>query len=289
MGVAGPPLVKASTGQDLTPEQIGAAAIHEGAGGVERMAEDDDDALAQARRYMSFPVLPRLPFADARPGGPDAVRGWAFREGPRPVRELVDALVDADSAFELRPTWHPEVVTAFARLEGRAVGVVATDGAVDEGRLTGPGCDKIARFVRLCDSYGLPLLVLLDSAGAADDRGPGDLAAFRHAARVPVALAEADIPVVTVVVGRVGGVAQALLGGFGRFLEGPPHLMWPTARIEGLGVPAGSAAGDPLRAAASFLTDDVIDPGRTREVVSRLIDAAPPRAARAWPAPIDPW
>jgi acetyl-CoA carboxylase carboxyltransferase component len=286
IGVAGPPLVKASTGQELSPEEIGAASIHEQAGAVERLAANDDDALALARDYARFFVEPVVP-ATSGAGTSAALRELASAPGPRDAHRLVELLADPGSSFELRPTWAREVMTSLARLEGRAVGVIASDPAVDDGRLTSDGCDKAARFAALCDAFDLPLLILVDSAGPARGAGAGS-ALVRHAARVSTALSTLTVPVMTVITGQVGGIAQVILGGFGRTLEGGPHLMWPTASVSGLGIAAGSPHGTPIGLAEGFLTDDVIDPGRTRDLAVRLLHGGHERP-RLTRTPIDPW
>ena len=129
------------------------------------------------------------------------------------------------------------------------MGIVATNPAVAGGALTASGCDKIARFVALCDAFGFPILLFVDTVGTATGLPARQQALFRHAARLPMAFSDLRVPVVTFLTGRVGGVAQALLGGFGRFLEGPPHFMWPTAKVEGLGVwlfiPPARRSGSP--------------------------------------------
>jgi acetyl-CoA carboxylase carboxyltransferase component len=287
MGIAGPPLIKASTGQDLTPEEVGAASIHEACGAVERVAVDDEEALALARAYMAYPVVPVVPHTERRSGLAEELRGLAGDPAPRDVRRIVSLVADEGSLFELRETWETGVVTTFARLAGRAIGMVAT--GADGGSLTAGACDKIARFVRLCGAYGMPIVLLLDATAFPTPRDARGQALFRHAARLPLALHEARVPVVTVITGPVSGAAQVALAGIGRFLEGPPHVVWPTASMRGLGIPAsGGSAGSAYDMAAAYLTDDVIDPGRTRDVVSQFLQscpATPPGQSTA----IEPW
>ena len=289
IGVAGPPLVKASTGEDLTPEELGGARIHEVAGAAERIAADDAEAIELARSYSDFFARPAVDYQEERAGIADGLRALAFGEEPRDTPRLIELVADAGSLFELRPTWSTEVITTLARMGGRSVGIVATNASVGGGALTAPGCDKIARFVALCDAFALPILLLVDTVGTAGGPQARGQALFRHAARIPIAFSDVRVPVVTFLIGRVGGVTQALLGGFGRFLEGPPHFMWPTAKVEGLGVGPVDPAGSPLRVAEQYVTDDVIDPGDTRRIALHLLAATPPVAARHALGPIDPW
>jgi acetyl-CoA carboxylase carboxyltransferase component len=285
IGVAGPPLVKAATGEDLTPEQIGAARIHEAAGSVERIAADDRDAVALARAYAHFIVRPTV-HSSKQPDVAESLRRAAFSPGPRDARHIVELLGDPGSTFELRPTWSTEVITTLARIAGHAVGIVATDPRVDGGRLTAAGCDKITRFVGLCNAFRLPLVFMVDTEGIARESGQ---ASVRHAARISIKLSTLDSPMITFVTGKVGGVAQILLGGFGRILDGPPHLLWPTASVVGLGVVPDDPRSQALGLAEAFVTDDVIDTGRTREVAIAWLSTAGRLTVRPSQRPIDPW
>jgi acetyl-CoA carboxylase carboxyltransferase component len=282
IGVAGPPLVKASTGQDLTPEEIGGARIHEAAGAAELIVPDDETAMRFAREYASYFVQPVVADAGAEPDAAGVLRALAFAGAPRDVRRVVALVADRRSMLELRPTWTADVVTALARVGGRAVAFAAASGA-----LTADGCDKLARFLDLCDAHGLPLVLMLDTPGALSGPEAAPQALFRHAARITLAFetVRERVHVATIVVGEVGGVAQVLLGRFGHFVQGAPQLMWPAARVTGLGARDGGA----LASARHFVTDDVIDPGLTRDALRTLLEATPLPGPRRPRQPIDPW
>lgn len=286
MGVAGPPLVKASTGQDLTPEEIGGASIHRDAGGVERVVGTDQEAIVEARAYARYFVERRCEWTEPRGLGdafPDVEE-----EGCLDMHGIVDALVDENSRFDLRPDWRQEVITTLARIGGHSVGIIATVPNVDGGRLTAGGCDKIARFVQLCGSFWLPVVILVDSCGMTDDSDPAVQNLYRHAARIPAALDRARV-LMRVVAGRADGVSQILLGGFGTLLEGPLHVMWPRATIRGLGSSVDAEPVTALRAAEEFATDDVIDPRQTRSIALRLLAALPEVGGAASGLAISPW
>jgi acetyl-CoA carboxylase carboxyltransferase component len=287
VGVAGPPLVKAATGHNYTPEEIGGARIHEAAGAAERIVIEDADAIAEARAYGAYFVQPVRPYRENRPGLGAELRQQAERGPGRSMRRIIELVADAGSLFELRPTWSTNVITTLARLEGRSVGIIATDPQVNGGALTATGCDKIARFTAVCNAFGLPLLTFVDTVGPTRAADASGSALFRHAARVPIATSRVRVPAATFLIGQVGGVAQVLLGGFGRFLDGPMHFMWPGAQLVGLG--ATAETGSPLAIAQGYDTDDVIDPARTREVAARVLAAAPPISPSDQFSPIDPW
>jgi acetyl-CoA carboxylase carboxyltransferase component len=200
------------------------------------------------------------------------------------ARKVIDALTDASTQFELRPRWAPEVITTLSRIGGQSVGILATDPGIAGGKVTVDGCDKIARYIALCDAYQIPVVFLVDSAGVDDESGN---AMFRHAARIPIAIANARIPIVTLIIGEVGGIMQALLGGFGSVLEGAPHLMWPGARAWGLGLSSEVGEGSSFELARWFVTDDVIHPAETRARLLALLSA--PRKDRQTRRFITPW
>jgi len=287
IGVAGPPLVKASTGQEFTPEQIGGWEIHERAGGVDSIVDDDAAAIAAARRYAHFFVEPLVAFERGDEG--------AVREGLRRLvpecggayesRQLVELVADPGApSFELRPTWAASVATVLARIGGRAVGLVASNPAVADGALDANAADKVSRFVYLCDAFGLPLVFLVDTPGFAGD---GRQALVRHAARIPIALSTVRVPLVTVVVGRAHGLTQTLLGG------GPwdpqYHALWPGASYRGLGLAEGDPRGTAFAIAEQFQSDDVIDPGMTRDLLLEVLGRAPLQGVREQHHFVDPW
>ncbi|GAY10864.1 carboxyl transferase domain-containing protein [Pseudonocardia sp. N23] len=287
IGVAGPPLVKAATGLEYTPEEIGGVHIHEAAGAAERIVRTDADAIGEARAYGSYFIRPVVPYVEGRASVGADLRRVAEQAGPRPMRLIMENLADEGSLFELRPTWAPNAITSLARLDGRAIGIIATDPRVDGGGLTADGCDKTARFMALCNAFGLPLLTLVDSTGPVPVGRAAGTALFRHAARIASATSRIRVPSMTVIVGQVGGVAQVLFGGFGRFLGGPIQVMWPSARVVGLGATGDQSS--PLAVARTFGTDDVIDPARTRDLATAILTRGPVLPPTQELSPIDPW
>lgn len=271
LGIAGPPLVKASTGQDLTPEQIGAAWMHAESGGVECLVKDDVAAIAAAREYARYFTRRFVAGEGSEATAHDALREIAARPGPVDVHRVSALVADPGSMLELRAAWSRQTTTALARIGGHTVGITAVGptGDADSAVLSRDDCDKIARFASLCDAFAIPRLDVIGSVRAAADTDGPDTALFRHASRL-IRTDDARAAIVCLV-GRLDGVAQLLLGRFGDFLSGPTHVMWPGASLRGLGASPESGA---FRVAEQYATDDVIDPGSTRELAVRAIDVA---------------
>ena len=253
--------------------------------------------------------------------GPD---GAALRdivpENPRrayDVRKVVAGIADIGSVLELRPQWGRCVTTALVRLGGRTVGVIANNPMFGAGAIDRDGSDKISRHIELCDAFDVPLLFLCDTPGFMVGRAAEQTALVRHSARTLIALAAADVPVMTVVLRKAYGLGYYVMGSDAF----APDLLvgWPTAEFGGMGLEGAvnivyrdelDAAADEesrkaIRAdrtaelkarntalvfARGFGLDDVIDPADTRDVLLRALAAFPtpaPRTTRKHP--IDPW
>ena len=209
--------------------------------------------------------------------------------GPLQMRRVIDLVADPGTLFELRATWCMSVRTVLGRIGGRSIGIVATDPCCDRGVLTADACDKIARFVYLCDAFGLPLVFIVDTEGIEGGIEGLSGALPRHAARIPLALSTVRVPICTFVVGRCPGIAQLLIGGVGRMMDLFYYAMWPTARLEGLGIRREDDVGVALTVAERFGVDEVLDPGLTRRRLLDVIAAAPVVPRREVPHQIDNW
>jgi acetyl-CoA carboxylase carboxyltransferase component len=314
IGIAGPPLVKGAMGVDLTPEEIGRVDIHERAGTVDVTVEDDHDALESARYYLdllSHPVVDH-PFEDAR-SLPDALRRVVPANARQAfdVRALIELLVDEGSILELRPRFAGNAVTALARLGGRSIGVVANNSAVYAGAIDSNAADKMTRFLRLCDAFGLPLLFLCDSPGFLVGPQAEEQALIRHSTRMLFALAAATVPILSIVVRRAFGLAYYVMGS--PSWDPLFSALWPGAEYGTMGLSGGasivstssasrddgrtqteildelSAFGSAFAMAERLQTDDVIDPGETRSILRRVLAEAPVRTTDERWYPIEPW
>jgi len=210
-------------------------------------------------------------------------------EGPYDMAPVIEALVDEGSFFELRPAFARSVITGFARLDGRSVGVLASQPAVSGGAIDELGAVKAGRFVELCDAYDLPLVVLIDSDGCVTTWDDGDGGTVtepgvsRWHTRPIVAHQHRAVPLFAVHVRRGRGMSPFVLAGSPNARSVPVmSVAWPTVE---LGHHDGFAA---VRNANAH--DDVIDPVETRERIVRLLAHLPRPAGRtAKKRPVDTW
>ena len=315
IGIAGPPLVKAATGIDHTPEDIGAVEIHERAGTVDVTVNGDAEAIEVARHYLDLLMHPDVLVEDDEdPDLAERLRA-AVPANPRQafdVRDVIDLLADPDTVLELRPRFAGAAVTALGRLGGKTVGFVANNSIVRAGAIDSDAADKMARFIRLCDAFGVPLVFLCDSPGFLIGREAEEEALIRHSSRMMFALAAATVPLLSVIVRRAYGLAYMVMGS----LSWDPffHALWPTAEYGAMGLRGGASIatsastssngaarseddivaeledfGSAFRMAERLQTDDVIDPGETRRLLINALADAPVRITPERWHQIDPW
>ncbi|WP_433190077.1 acyl-CoA carboxylase subunit beta [Actinoallomurus sp. CA-150999] len=302
IGMAGPPLVEAALGERLTPEQIGAASVHAASGAAEAVARDEGEMIDLISVYLSY-FEGRLEPADpARPGAD--LRGVVPEDPRRPydVREIISGLCDLGEILELRAGFAPNLVTALGRVDGWPVGFVASQPMVLAGAIDAPASDKIARFVRLCDAFGLPVVFLVDSPGFLVGPAAENTALMRHSTRVIHALTHARVPFFTVTLRKSYGLAHFAMGG--RPLGASMVVAWPTAEYGAMG-PEGAAKvlggdaehehsmalrreGASLKMAEIFAIDDLIDPAETRDALVDWLAAVMP-GTRPSGRPVEPW
>ncbi|HVW45150.1 MAG TPA: carboxyl transferase domain-containing protein [Amycolatopsis sp.] len=293
LGLAGPPLVQAATGQLLSPEQIGPASLHAKAGNLDVVRADEVEALEAARTYL---LRFLEPVAAARPShaARDEIRGIVPDNPRKPydMREVLRCLCDADGVLELRSGFAQSVITALCRLEGRTVGIVASQPKVRAGALDTASADKMARFIQLCGAFGIPIVFLVDTPGNMVGPDAEATALLRHSARPALALAHAGVPFITVVLRKAYGLAQFCMGS--RMMGPLLHVVWPTAEFGEMGMqgaanilkssrtsdaqqPDAAKLGEsyiPKSYAAQFRTDDIIDPADTRDIIARSLQHA---------------
>ena len=319
VGMGGPAMIEGGGLGTFEPEEVGPVEVHAANGVIDVVAADEAEAVDVARRFLSYFQGPLEDWscADQRLLRP------LLPEDPKrvhDVRRLLDVLADEGSVLELRPEFGRTVVTALARIEGRPVGVIANDPRHLSGAIDSDGSDKGARFMQLCDAFGLPIVSLLDTPGFMVGPESERTAMVRHSSRLFVTAATASVPFVTVVVRRAFGLgAQAMSGGG---LHAPAlTVAWPTGEFGAMGVEGAvklalrrelESIEDPaererrirelvaairaqstaLNVATYFEIDDVIDPAETRDRISRTLDAAPPSAGEPGErrrTMIDPW
>src|SRR6185437_13842268 len=211
MGMAGPPLVEAALGLKLTPEEIGPAAVHVASGVIDILVDEEAEAVAKARQYFAYfgPAAPAGTAPDAR-----ALRD-VVPENPRrayDVRKVINLLADVGSVLELKPSYGRAVVTSLIRLGGRAVGVVANQPMVLAGAIDGPASDKAAHFIQVCDAFDIPVLILCDTPGLMVGPEVEKTGLVRRSARILTALANATVPLMTVVLRKAYGLGYYVMG-----------------------------------------------------------------------------
>ena len=296
--VAGPPVVAAAMGESPDKEALGGARAQTRAGAVDNEAADEDDALAQLRRFLSYlpanawelpPILAGTDPADRRE---EALLGIVPRDPRKPyaMRSVIEAVCDRGSVFELGARFGRSAITALARLDGRPVGVIASDPKHYGGGLTGDASDKLTRFIDLCDQFRLPVANLVDQPGFVIGTDAERAGTMRRGARTIFAVHQASVPWCSVLVRKVYGVAGAshgdasglnlryawpsgdwgslpIAGGleaaYRRELEQAPDPVALRGEIEA----RLNAVRSPFRTAERFGVEEIIDPRDTRPLL----------------------
>ncbi len=319
MALGGPPLVKAAVGEDVTAEEMGGSQVHTKVSGVADLeVADDDECLRVVRQYLGFfpsSNLDELPIrATEDPSDRRSERLYdVVPANPRQaydIRKVITEIADDGEFFPMKPDWARNLVTGFVRFAGRPTGIVANQPMFLGGALDVNAADKAARFVWLCDAFGIPLVFLMDCPGFLVGSAVEKQGIIRHGAKMLFAVAEATVPKVTVVLRKGYGAGYYVMNG--RAFEPDLIVGWPTAEISVMG-PEGAvniifrrqieAAGDAeaqavmrdqlvamvreqiaveIAAGWSFV-DDLIDPADTRAtIISGLEIGQTKQVDRPW-------
>ncbi|WP_136715860.1 acyl-CoA carboxylase subunit beta [Halorientalis salina] len=317
MGVAGPSLVEAALGVDMTKQELGGAGVQTTETGMADLAcESDEDCLDAIESFLSY--LPRNAEAspptveDWDPPSDAAVDGLtevmpADRTKGYDIYEIVTGIVDRDSFFELKPTYGRNIVTGFARMAGRPVGVVANNPRSKAGTIDTAASDKASHFVSMCDAFGLPIVTLVDVPGILPGPDSEQDGIARHCAKLPFELNRATVPKCNVVLRRGYGFGYVAMGG-GRSTDNDLTVVWPTAELAAMGIEGAvdiayrrkiQEADDPeaareamiaeftdrtnaIRATEHVGVDEVIEPDETRGRIVRALERAEDHADD-WP------
>jgi acetyl-CoA carboxylase carboxyltransferase component len=312
IGMGGPAMIAGGGLGEVAPEEVGPASVQAASGVIDVLVADEAEAVAVARKLLSY-------FQGATPPGraPDQRRlrelvperaRRAYRLAP-----IVETLADEASTCILRPRFAPELLTALIRIEGRPLGVIGNDTMHRAGAIGSAAADKAARFLQLCDAFGLPVLSLIDTPGIMVGPEAEATGLVRHASRLLVAGAALSVPLIAVVLRRGYGLgAQAMAGG--SFHEPLLTLAWPSAHVGPMGLEgavrlalrreleaiddetererrvreltaAAQENAGALNAATLFELDDVIDPAQTRTLIAATLAAAAASRERAGSAP----
>jgi acetyl-CoA carboxylase carboxyltransferase component len=296
--VAGPPVVAAAMGESPDKETLGGAKAQTRAGAVDNEAADEEDALAQMRRFLSYlppnvwEAPPVVDATDPRERREEELLSIVPRERRRPykARRILEAVLDRGSVFEIGASFGRSLVTALGRLEGRPVGILCSDPNHYGGGLTADASEKLTRFVDMCDQFRLPVVNFVDQPGFVIGTEAERRGTIRRGTRALVAVYQASVPWVSVLVRKVFGVAGAAHGqAHGLNLRYAwPSGDWGSLPIEG-GIEAAyrrelEAADDPValraeieqrlnavrspfRTAEHFGVEEIIDPRDTRPLL----------------------
>jgi acetyl-CoA carboxylase carboxyltransferase component len=298
MFITGPQVIKAVTGEDVSAEGLGGAKVHTEVSGVAQFKfKDEDSTLEAVRKLLSYLPQNNIEDAPLANSGDDPYRADPeladiipdSANKPYDVRKVIERVVDSGDFFEVQPDYARNIVTGFARLAGRSVGIIANQPAVLAGVLDINASDKASRFIRICDSFNIPLLTFSDTAGYLPGVGQEHGGVIRHGAKLLYAYSEATVPKMTVILRKAYGGAYIAM--CSRHLGADQVFAWPSAEIAVMG-PDGAAniifkkeideAADPVaarkekieeykknfanpyKAAVRGYVDDVIDPSQTR-------------------------
>ena len=314
MALAGPHLVRAAVGEDVTQEELGGSRVHcrkSGVGDLE--VADDEECIARIKQYLSFfpshneEAPPRRATSDPVDRMDEELLDVLPESNRKPydMYEVIRRIVDDGEWLDLKPQWAKTIITCLARMGGRPVGIVANQPKQLGGILDNDSADKAARFVNLCNAYGIPLVFLMDVPGFMVGTKVEEAGIIRHGAKMLYAVANATVPKITVVLRKAYGAGYYVMNG--RAYEPDLIVAWPSAEISVMGAegaveivfrrqveeaedPAAKKAEligeyrkiiDVYRAAANAMIDDVIDPRETRPTVIRALEMAADQARRA--------
>jgi acetyl-CoA carboxylase carboxyltransferase component len=304
---AGPPVVKQAYGMDIDKNDLGGHMVHRRSALVHNEAVDEEDAFAQVRRFLSY--LPRnaakLAARTACDDPTERADDWLKNAIPKDRRKVFDprkilaSVFDRDSVFEIGRYQGGSVITALARLNGYPVGVLCSDPRVAGGAMTTTSAWKTERHVKLCDTFGLPVINLVDQPGNATGPEAELGGTLLGAVRVLTTIESASVPWMSIIMRRAFGMA----GGFHApkyFPQLIHRFAWPSARWGSIPIEGGVAAAyrndiaqaddpdqkrneieayyhrlsSPFRTAEKFGILDIIDPRETRGILCDWIEDA---------------
>jgi acetyl-CoA carboxylase carboxyltransferase component len=308
MFITGPEVIRVTTGEEVTFDELGGAEVHNVRSGVAHfLAQTEEECFSQTRRLLSF-----LPQSSAEPPPRGVTTDPSSRvdpglstivpdspKEPYDMKEVIRRVVDDGDFLEVQPFHAMNLVVGFARLDGHPVGVVANQPAIMAGALDIDASVKGARFVRFCDAFNLPLVVFEDVPGFLPGTQQELGGIIRHGAKLLYAFCEATVPKLTVITRKAYGGAYCVM--CSKHIRADYNAAWPTAEVAVMG-PEGAvniifrrqieAAGDPAARRAELVADytdrfanpyvaaergyvdEVIEPAQTRPALIRALRLA---------------
>jgi methylmalonyl-CoA decarboxylase subunit alpha len=311
MALAGPHLVKAAVGEDVTQEELGGSRVHTRKSGVGDMeVGSDEECIDVIKAYLSYMPQNCEERPPVRVGGAGGSQSDPIdrrddelldvlpesNRKPYDMYEVIGRIVDDGEYFDMKGQWAKTIITCFARFGGRPAGIVANQPKHLGGILDNNSADKAARFVNLCNAFGIPLVFLMDVPGFMVGTKVEAEGIIRHGAKMLYAVANATVPKITVITRKAYGAGYYVMNG--RAYEPDLIVAWPSAEISVMGAegvveiafrkqvdeaedPEAKKAElmegfrkifDVYIAAGNDLIDDVIDPRETRETICRGLE-----------------
>jgi acetyl-CoA carboxylase carboxyltransferase component len=316
MALAGPHLVRAAIGEDVTQEELGGSRVHcrkSGVGDIE--VASDEECIQRIKQYLSFfpahceEAPPRRAVSDPVDRAEEALLDVLPETNRKPydAYDVIRRIVDDGEWLDVKGQWAKTIITCLARMGGRPVGIVANQPRHLGGILDNDSADKAARFVNLCNAFGIPLVFLMDVPGFMVGTKVEAAGIIRHGAKMLYAVANATVPKITVVLRKAYGAGYYVMNG--RAYEPDLIVAWPSAEISVMGAEGAveivmrrqiEEAEDPVAerarlvhayreiidvyiAAGNDMIDDVIDPRETRAtIIGGLEMAERKRVERPW-------
>ena len=307
IGMGGPAMIEGGGLGVFRPEEVGPTGVQSANGVIDILVDDEAQAVAAAKRYLSYMQ--------------GSVDGWTCtdqrllrsvipenRRRVYDIRRVIDTLADEGSVLELRRGFGHGMVTAFIRIEGRPIGLIANNPMHLAGAIDSDAADKAARFMQLCDAFDIPMLSLCDTPGIMVGPEVEKTALVRHASRMFVTGSSVTVPIFTIILRKAYGLgAQAMAGG--SFKAPFFTIAWPTGEFGGMGLEGAVKLGyrnelaaitDPekrkaafeemvermyrhgkaVNTASHFEIDDVIDPMDSRRWIATALRSLPPTPHR---------
>jgi len=302
IGIGGPAMIEGGGLGIFSPDEVGPMEVQVPNGVVDIAVKDEQEAVSKAKQLLSYfqGSLAQWQCADQR-----KLRSAVPENRLRvyDIKNIINLIADTDSVLELRPEFGIGMVTAFIRIEGRPMGLIANDPVHLSGAIDSDGADKAARFMQLCDAFDIPIVSLVDCPGIMVGPEIEKTALVRHASRVFVTSTSLTVPLFAVVLRKGYGLgAQAMTGG--GFKASTFTVTWPTGEFGGMGLEGAVKLGyrkeleaieDPearreeyekrvaqmydrgkaVNFATAFEIDEVIDPMDTRRWIIRGLKASP--------------
>jgi methylmalonyl-CoA decarboxylase subunit alpha len=318
MFLTGPDVIRAVTGEVIDAESLGGSLVHTTISGIaDHSTKSEEEAISFCRRIINyFPSNnvenpPYIPPEDDPLRMDDELNYIVPMDPTIPynMHEVIEKVVDLGSFIELKPLWASNAITGLARIGGHSAGVVAQEPSVMAGVIDIDASDKIARFVRMCDCFNIPLVTFVDSPGFLPGIDQEHRGTIRHGAKILYAYSEATVPKIAIITRKAYGGAYVVMSS--KYLGTDVNLAWPSAEIAVMGADGAvnilykkqialapdpenerkrlvdqyrAQFNNPYFAARAGYVDDIIEPRETRpKVIASLaalrdkFSAAPPR------------